>query len=237
MSVNFTGAGSQSVKWTGPTNALGHIAKTLRLSYYHNADPAGSGLLFDIFDGAGTDSDEYNYLIADNSTPLKLSFLAHFSTTNGLWRSTNNVLSVGSWHDIILTYDGSNVANNASLYIDGVNKPLTRVTAPVGTYRTGTNSDIYIGITPDNFTLDGKIEDLRIYNVVKTSDQIAVLAAEDIFTSATIDESDLVFHAPLVMAKGLTYATYAGATLAAGNEFFDRVNGYTGVPSGSPVGA
>lgn len=238
MAVKFAGAGTQYIKFTAPTNALGLTSKTIHLKYYHNANPADViGTLWFIFDGTGTDADEYNYLIILGSAPLKLSFMAHFSTTNGVWNTTNNVLTVGAWHDIIVTYNGSATGNNPVIYVNGVSVAVTRATAPVGTYRSGTSADMYLGDITADYTANGNIEDLRIYNVIKTAAQAAAIASEDLLTDQSIDESGLVFHAPLMMCQGQEWSTFAGSTLEAANEFLDRVNGYVGVPTGDPEGA
>jgi hypothetical protein len=234
MSVKFPGTGTVYIKWTTPTNAVGLVSKTISLRVYPTSFAAAYDLAM-IFDGTGTDSDEYNDL-AMVITTGRFGFIAHFSTTNGIWLSTSAAMTLNAWNHILITYDGSNVANNPIFYLNGVSVAVTRSTAPVGTYRTGTNTDIYIGSPTSGSNPVAKIEDLRIYTGIKTAAQVAVIAGEDIKTNATIDESNLVFHAPLVMCKGLTYPTFAGSVLGAGNTFFDRINGYLGVPSGSPVG-
>lgn len=236
MSVKFDNTGTKYVKWTAPSGVVGLVSKCIAFRYFHNGAPAGQSNLWNITDGTGVN--ETNIISIPSSDKLKLRFSPIFSTTAGVWITTNNVLTIGALHKIMLVYDGGNVANQPVLYVNGSSVPLTVTTAPVGTYRAGTSTDMYIGdafiaaISPN-----GNIDDLRIYSGSKSAAQAAVIAAEDVENDAVIDESGLVFHAPLVMCKGLTYPTFVGATLAAGNTFFDRVNGYLGAPSGSPVGA
>jgi len=237
MGVKFDNSGTKYVKFATPTNALGNVSKSIFLNYYHVATPSGFGTLWTIFDGTGTDSDEYNFIAVTPSDPLKVRFFAHFSTTGGVWRSTNNVLTEGAENKIMITYNGASVANDPIIYVNGVSVAVTEVQTPVGTYRAGLNTDLYIGTPINGFNPNGYVRDQRIYTGIKTAAQAANIANENIKTNAQIDESGLVFHAPLVMCKGLTYPTYVGSTLSASNEFIDRVNGYLGVPSGSPVGA
>lgn len=235
MGIQFTGR--QTIKFTNPINAIGLVSKTIYLRFNPLTSSIGTPI-FRIYDGTGTDSDE-NILLYFNNEATKISFSAHFSTTNGLWQTTNNVLTSNNEYRICVTYDGGNVANNPLIYMNGVSVAVTRVTAPVGTYRNGTSADIYVGNNNGNPTneSDFTVEDCRLYTGIKTATQAANITNENIETNATIDESNLVFHAPLVMCKELTYSTFVGSTLGASNEFLDRMNGYVGVPTGSPVGA
>jgi hypothetical protein len=233
MSVKFPGIGTIYIKWTTPTNAVGLVSKTIHLKYKHVGLESDGATLWTIFDGTGTDSDEYNFV--GIRTDGKIVFSAHFSTTNGAWHG-NTVLTVGQTYDIIVTYNGAATTNDPVIYINGISQTITEDLTPVGTYRSGTSTDLYVATPLNNLNPNGEIEDLRIYTGIKTAAQVAVIAGEDIKTNATIDESGLVFHAPLTMCKGLTYPTFAGSVLGAGNTFFDRINGYLGVPSGSPVG-
>jgi hypothetical protein len=238
MAVKYDNSGIKYIKWTAPSGVVGLISKTIHLKYTHRGDPSSFGTLWTIFDGTGSDTDQYDVvLIPAGGFPLKIAFAAHHSTTDGYWRTTNDVLALDTETDIIVTYDGSNTANNPAIYIHGISVPVTRVTAPVGTYRSGVSTDMYIGTPLSGGNPNGEIEDVRVYTGLKSAAQAAVIAGEDIETDATIDETNIVFHAPLTMCKGLTYETFAGSTLGAANTFFDRIAGLLGVPSGSPLGA
>lgn len=236
MGVQFDNTGTKHIKFTTPTNALGLVSKTFHFSYYPFSSPGSSWSLLMIFpsDGSVAGPDEYNIFTVVGE---KLQFGNHFSTTNGIWIATSNCITINTWNRFSLTYNGASTANNPLLTKNGINIPLTRSQAPVGTYQVGTASDLYIGSPGANDNPNGIIEDFRIYNTIKTPAQVANIANENIETNATIDESNLVFHAPLVMCKELTYSTFVGSTLGASNEFLDRINGYVGVPTGSPVGA
>jgi len=220
---------SSKVTFATPTNALGHVAKTI--FFVGGYSPTISEWFIRIYDGVGTDSDEYFEIKFVGGSPFTLDIKAHFSTTNGLWRYQ---ASYGSFTgSFAVTYNGSSVANNPLLYLNGLNIALTKITTPVGTYRTGTGSDLRLeGVAPKTFG----VEDFRIYNVVKNAQQIVNMTNEDIHADANIDESGLVFHAPLTMCKGMTYPTYDNSVLSSANEFIDRINGYLGVPSNNPIG-
>lgn len=223
--------GVSFLKFDAPVQAIGMVSKTICFKVNPATLVTGNGW-FLIWDGAGTDTDEAIIVFVSGATNTKLSFQAHFSTTNGVWTTTNAVLTAGVENSIIIVYSGANVANNPTIYINGVSVAVTRNTAPVGTYRTGAvNNYITMG------AMDGTLKDVRMYEGPKSAAQAAVIADEDIAVDATIDTDNLAFFAPLMMCKGLTYGTFVGATLAGANEFYDNVNGYLGVPNASPVGA
>jgi hypothetical protein len=234
MAVTFNYTVDQYIKFATPTAALGLTSQTISLWYYLRG--ANGSYVFVIWDGTGTDADEYNYLSIGGG---KITFSVHFSTTDGRWVTTNVVLTTGQWHNIIITYDGSATTKDPIIYINGVSKAITEMVTPVGTYRTGTNTDLYIGGEPGQYSPDGDIKDARRYNVIKTPAQAAVIAAEDIMTDSQIDMAGLVFFAPLWMCKGAgaSLDTFIGKELSVANELPDNINGIWGVPAGSPKGA
>ena len=223
MAVTFDS--NDYIRFTAPTASLGHTSKT-----YHFQVASRGDLSRNFYSNSGSTGDYIATQIV--STNRTIQFEADFSTTNGVWTTT---FSLGTGSRITITYNGGSTANNPIIYVNGVSQTVTRTTAPVGTYQVPANRiDLgYLSMVSDAVNL----EDFRIYNVIKTAAQVAAIASEDIRTDQNIDESGLVFHAPLTMCKGLTYPTYVGTTLGTANEFLDRINGYVGVPSGSPVGA
>ena len=217
MSVRFDS--NAYIRFSSPTAALNLTSKT-----YHCFVTGRSARTF--FSG-----NDIFQISPGTSSVNTLRFEAFFSTTNGVWTASPPINAT----KITITYNGGATGNNPVIYADGVSLTVTRTAAPVGTYSTSaTQIDLGHNGSVSNPLF---LEDFRIYNVIKTAAQVAAIADEDIRTDQNIDESGLVFHAPLTMCRGLTYPTFVGATLSAANEFLDRVNGYVGVPSGSPVGA
>jgi hypothetical protein len=235
MAIQFDNTGTKYVKWAAPTNALGLITKTVCLWYYHNAAPSSFGTLFTIFDGTGTDSDEYNVLLVPSTGVAKIGWLAHFSTTDGVWKTTNNVLAAGNLYHIALTYNGSAVGNNPLIYINGVSQAVTRDAAPVGTYRSGTNTDLYLGTPIAGGNPNGKVQDGRVYNRILTAAEILALASPG--RSIEMNDNGLKFHATALYSANKYPAIPFSGILGATDYMYDRINGYQGVPSGSPVGA
>lgn len=230
MAVLYNGAVEQYIKWTTPTNAVGLTTKTVSKWYKPLALPGAT--LWTIYDGTGTDSDEYNLMLSVSDG--KLRWLAHFSTTNGVWNSTNAVFSANNLYHIAISYNGSDTANNPTFYINGVSIAVTRSTAPVGTYRNGTSTDLFVGpvglLTPNHYS-----QDVRVYNRILTAAEIAALYASS--RTLEMNDSGLVFHAPLMYAANRYSTLPFSGTLGATDYTYDRINGYQGTPTGSPTGA
>jgi fibronectin-binding autotransporter adhesin len=73
----------------------------------------------------------------------------------------------GLWHQVIYTYDGT----NDTLYLDGVQSATA-----VGSHQTGTPTSAYLGTySPTAELFVGSLDDVRVYNRVITSAEIAIL--------------------------------------------------------------
>lgn len=239
MSVEFTRpAGTQYVCFdTPPAAALG--LTTFSLGFWLLADDVGATSecdLLTIWDGTGTDSDQYVAVFRADGGEKKICFNAHFSTTNGAWYTTSNVINAtDTWYHVLVTYDGGATANNPIVYVNGASKAVTRAIAPVGTFRVGTSVGIYAGGVFSNFVPDGKITDIRIYTGILTAAQVLALYNDGVFTPNF--DTNLVFHAPLNNCTSLSGSAYDGYTLTSSQLLSDRIGCAVGTPSGSPLGS
>jgi len=90
----------------------------------------------------------------------------YFWTSRGSSGYSNTVLDLGKWYHIVSVYNGATLRN----YINGVQDSVTGA----GTGNIGTSAcDLYIGkYYGDAQTFRGLIDDVRIYNYARTTDQI-----------------------------------------------------------------
>lgn len=96
------------------------------------------------------------------SSTQNLDFQQNFSTTNGEWNVPQP--STAKWHHLLISFDGSNVANKPNFYLDGIPQTVTTVTAPVGSMVTGT-VNLYIGNRSDLLrAFNGYLLYYRIFN-------------------------------------------------------------------------
>jgi hypothetical protein len=236
MSVTFNKTGVQNINFGSPAGVVGLAVKTIAFWHYAaDVSAASECTLLKIFDGTGTDTDEYNVIFRPDTQEQKIRFDVHFSTTDGSWYTTSNVLTATGWYHIAITYDGSATANNPKIFINGTSVAVTRNVAPVGTYRSGTSTTLYLSTDVSGFSPNGKMADARIYNVVLADAD--VLALYNALAFSPSYDTNLVFNAPLSIASQLGGADFNGFVLTSTQKLIDRIHCAQGTPTGSPVGS
>ncbi len=98
------------------------------------------------------------------------------SNTRRQYYTESGVLNVGSWHNIIVIFNG---ANNMSIFVDSIEYTLTS-TASSGTSMTYSSASGAIGRRdPDSdHTTNGVIDNIRIYNRALSEIEIQALFLE-----------------------------------------------------------
>ena len=91
--------------------------------------------------------------------------IRHNSTSYVRRRSTNSI-SGGDWHQIVVTYDGSETFAGTHIYIDGVLDDSAAGGADTldGSITTTTNCKIGILHTYGNYSFIGNIDEIALYN-------------------------------------------------------------------------
>jgi hypothetical protein len=106
-------------------------------------------------------------------------------TSAGMLRFQANWTAVGEWnitqpsialHHFIITYDTTNVANDAIFYLDGAQQSVTRNATPSGTLKAD-DATLYIGNRADGTrNFDGKLVYTRLYNRILSAQAAKQLA-------------------------------------------------------------
>jgi len=127
---------------------------------------SGEGDVGRLVDKSGSSTKGY---LLRMETPVggssKLVFYYFFSTTYGLWATTDNVIPFGTFTKVNLAYNSSDVANSPTIYINGVSIAVTTIQAPVGTRISDVGADLIIGNEAGTTgTFDGIIGEVPIYN-------------------------------------------------------------------------
>src|SRR5574340_117091 len=162
MSVRFTAPGTaQYIDWgNSPQDAIGLQSKTVAFELKMHT-VAVSKLLFNIIDSGAAAGEESFQIRTSDSATRKLLIISGWSTNAGVWTTTNDVLTAGTKHSIIVSYNAGSTANNPVVYVDGVSKAVTRVAAPSGTWARGkAQPEIYLG-SKGTAAPDAEIEDVR----------------------------------------------------------------------------
>jgi hypothetical protein len=99
-----------------------------------------------------------------------LQFQANWSTA-GKW--TVSIPTFGTWHHLVVVYNSGSVANDPTIYIDGVSQTVTETQTPVGSI-TLSSATLRIGNTSgDDRTFDGSIDEMKIFDYARTQGQVA----------------------------------------------------------------
>ena len=143
----------------------------MSISFWFKADDFEVGDARFISKTVGGDNSGHYWMVS-TSKQSKISFrLKTDGVTTNLISSIGSV-SVGQWYHIAVTYDG----NEMRIYRDG---DLIASTPKTGSINTNSNVPVAVGRQPANAgsrAFDGSMEDLRIYNIALTDNEIAVLA-------------------------------------------------------------
>ncbi len=146
----------------------------------------GSVILRTYIESDGETSQGRFYTIGGNATYfetkaesggfVKLKYLHEFSGTDGIWETTTASVPINQWICIVLSYDGSNVANDPIIYLNGNSLALTETSTPIGTI-TPTNTDWYIGNSSiGSRTFDGQFNAFSLYDITLTEAQVKTLS-------------------------------------------------------------
>jgi hypothetical protein len=103
-----------------------------------------------------------------------IAFESERATTAGQWRSATSSHADNVWRHVIVTYDSAGAAAPA-IYIDGQPQTITTITAPSGAQLANAGAG-YIGNQAAlNRSLDGRIDEVRLYNRIISAAEALVL--------------------------------------------------------------
>jgi hypothetical protein len=158
---------------------------TFSLSFWIKAsDPNADTWVIQFDDGSNNNA---NSLFLHNFG-TQFGFASAAGTTSfGLSTSDTDALFDNNWHNVVLTVNGSDNANT-KMYVDGSEKTLTR-DAGSGTATIEMTPTMNIGKRRDNSAtryLNGKIDQVRVFNKALSSSEVTTLSDE---TSASSTKS------------------------------------------------
>lgn len=117
----------------------------------------------------------------------------------GEWKTTTTeaIMGLDTWYHLACVYDGSSI----SLFINGI---LQSSNAVIGNLDPGTGTTLFFGDNPtwSGRFFHGSVDDVRIWNIAKTQQQII----ESFTTELIGDETDLLAYWSMNEGTGLTTA-------------------------------
>jgi len=177
------------------------------ISFWAYFDTADAGTIRTIFHQYKSDNSASSFYIGHTSAGIHV-ILRDADTPTNPKLSISDGGWIGGWKHVYIVpmWD----ANYSKVYIDGIEAGYTTNEADAITRETELGGDISIGgpRSGSGYSIDGKLQDVRIYNRILSASEIA--------------------------EAGLS--SFDGATLSSANTIIDRISGVQGIPSGSPIG-
>ncbi len=196
-----SGAANSGTLTNGPTKVIGKLGQALNFDGTDDYVNAGSATIIDnltnlsicawvnpdtlpngysaIIGQMDNGGAEATFGFHDNGTADYIEFYRTFSGTIGEWHSDGNIVPTGSWSHICMTYNNSSVANDPAYYLNGAQIGVVEVSTPVGTASSTAGGDYFIGAIDNGVAgtdfLDGKIDEVRLYNRILTAAEIQSL--------------------------------------------------------------
>ena len=79
----------------------------------------------DCFEPRGFDAYQGYQLWIDPTGHLRVRIISNYSAGNYIEVESSFVVTAGNWHDVAVSYDGSNLASGVKIYLDGVQDTAT----------------------------------------------------------------------------------------------------------------
>jgi len=137
----------------------------------------------------------------DHSLALQLS---HSNGVVSVSYSPEATIHLNDWQHIAVTYNGS--TGEVHLFIQGIEQPVSHLTAPEGPVRDQSEDDLYIGNNNGfRLTFDGSIDEMRIWNLSRSSEEIASHMNSSLFS----DEEGLMANWRMNEGTGDTMTDYS----------------------------
>lgn len=167
----------------------------------------------------GSSGNGYFRIFYNNNTANTMGFSQPFSVASNQWRTPNTFTS-SAWHHLIVTFpDLTDINALPTFYVNGAAAAATSFSTASGT-KTADDTSLIMGNRDDNARgWAGRLDDIRMYNVVLTVDEArAIYQKHDVSRGLvglwTYDENGgLVAHD---RSGQRAHGAISGATFVAG---------------------
>jgi len=124
---------------------------------------ATRGFLYSIYSNCGSCSNRINLLISNKSS-------GSISGRKAIELYTSHIIPLNSWNHVCITYDGGSLASGVNIYLNGVSQSFTVSRDTLGSNTILNTESLKIGGISSY--MDGKIDELAVWNTELTSTQI-----------------------------------------------------------------
>lgn len=165
--LEFTG-GTERI-WVGSPANLDNLSNKTISAWIYPRSGSGWGRILDKTQG-GIQS--WRLRMNDSNA---IEYIHQWDGTSGIWTTDAGSVPLDQWTHVAVSYDDSDPSNDAVIYLNGVAANVTENSTPSGSPRPD-NTDLTIGGRSNGTgTFNGFIDDVRIYENIKTADDVAAL--------------------------------------------------------------
>jgi beta-galactosidase len=147
-------------------------ANQITLTAWVRADAQGNSVFPRILDTPG-----YRLFFRFDASGSNVLDFATYSTVNGDWFTGQKTVGIGSWYNVVASYDRTSFANLPALYVNGVKLPVTTHASPSGAQPAYTGTGYIGNVAALNRAWNGSIDELRIYNRILSDTEVKALAS------------------------------------------------------------
>lgn len=133
--------------------------------------------------GRIADKSDQTFLTSGNGWALQVQgvgglgsvrFEHAFDVSFGSWSTSLGTLALDDWQHIVFSYDSSSSSNVPEIFINGESKAVSTNNTPVGFASSDAALDLKIGNHSNALTrtFDGKIDEFRIFDDLRTPDEV-----------------------------------------------------------------
>lgn len=139
------------------------------------------------------------YTVAYNGTKVEFA-LVDQSTSGAIYaQSTASALTVGTWHHVLVTYDGEGSETGIKIYVDAVQDNPTQAVFGSYTAMEAGSANMFIGSqTFGSFELEGRISQLSMWSSELTATEVSALYNAGTPVDPTVNGGDYVSSGNLV---------------------------------------
>ena len=246
-----SGQGNNGTLTNGPTRTEGKIGQALNFDGSDDDVNVGSGSSLDdlgpmtitawIYPKSQGEGNLGRIVSKDNNVNnagfwsfnlngTTLVFAKDFSTTILARKTSNNSYVLNTWQYVVVTWDGSEIATNVHIYVNGVETSYQTTTNGVDTKNSDASQNVYIGTTGSHtLTFNGLIDEVRVYNRALSTDEIKRLYKIGATTKINVPRKD-------TLKEGLMgYWTFDGPDMAVDTAFDKSGQNNKGTLTGGPT--
>lgn len=112
------------------------------------------------------------FVTGESGSVVNLGFAHGFSSAFGRWESVG-AITLNEWTHVAVNYSSISIANDATMYVNGVSVSVSETQAPVGSVNTSAAQLLIVGDEPAaNVSWDGDIAMVSIYNRSLSAEEI-----------------------------------------------------------------